>query len=238
MDRPADYVAALDPDSLRGARVGVWHVPAEPSGIMESAVDALRAAGATVVEVTLPHFEDVGEHELPAMWAEFRHDLEAYLATRDGAPATFAELIEFNKADPVELSKFPQDHFERAAEAPPLTDSSYRSHRAQATEMARRSVDATLASHELDAIVAVTNGPAWRIGYHPSGDHDVIGSSSAAAVAGYPSVTVPAGFVGALPVGVSFFAGRFEDAKVLSLAAAFEAATKARRAPRFLPTVD
>ncbi|HEX3590744.1 MAG TPA: amidase [Pseudonocardiaceae bacterium] len=237
-DQVTDYAAALDPDALRGARLGVWHVPTEPADVVSSAVDALRAAGASVVEVTLPHHDDIGPHELPAMWAEFRHDLEAYLATREGAPSTFGELIEFNKADPVELSKFPQDHFEHAAEAPPLTDTEYLEHRRTATELARRSIDETLAEHGLDAIVAVTNGPAWQIGYHPEGDHDVIGSSSAAAVSGYPAVTVPAGFVGPLPIGVSFFAGRFADARVLSLAAAFEAATKARRAPTFLPTVE
>jgi amidase len=89
----------------------------------------------------------------------------------------------------------------------------------------------------LDAILAVTNGPAWPIGYYPTGDRDIVGSSSAAAVAGYPAVTVPAGFIGPLPIGVSFFADRFADAKVLAFAAAFEQVSKARRAPTYLPTV-
>jgi amidase len=94
-----------------------------------------------------------------------------------------------------------------------------------------------MAEHRLDAILAVTNGPAWQIGYYPAGDHDVIGSSSAPAVAGYPAVTVPGGFVGPLPIGVSFFAGRFADARVLAFAAAYEQVSKARRAPTYLPTL-
>ncbi|HEX5121578.1 MAG TPA: amidase [Pseudonocardiaceae bacterium] len=239
-DQTTDYAAALYPEALRGARIGVWHVPNESddiTAIMRSTVDAITESGAVVVDVELPYQDDIGPVELPAMWAEFRHELEAYLATRQDVPATMAELIEFNKSDPVELSQFPQEHFEHAAEAPPITDPEYREQRAKAADLARRSIDETLATHQLDAILAVTNGPAWQIGYYPDGDHDVIGSSSAPAVAGYPAVTVPAGFVGPLPIGVSFFAGRFADARVLAFAAAFEQVSKARRAPAYLPTL-
>jgi amidase len=243
-DQVTDYLAALDPDALRGRRIGVWHVPHEDesvTAVISSTVDTLTSCGATVVEVSLPHQDELGVDELPAMWAEFRHELEVYLATREGAPGTLADLIEFNKADPVELSRFPQDHFERAAASPPLTDPEYRRQRATATDLARRSIDETLAADRLDAIVAATNGPADRITYHPREDsHEAgdIGSSSPAAVAGYPTVTVPAGFAGVLPIGVSFIAGRFADATVLSLAAAFERASVARRPPTYLPTID
>jgi amidase len=243
-DQVTDYLAALDPDALRGRRIGVWHVPHEDesvAAVISSTVDTLTSCGATVVEVSLPHQDELGVDELPAMWAEFRHELEVYLATREGAPGTLADLIEFNKADPVELSRFPQDHFERAAASPPLTDPEYRRQRATATDLARRSIDETLAADRLDAIVAATNGPADRITYHPREDsHEAgdIGSSSPAAVAGYPTVTVPAGFAGVLPIGVSFIAGRFADATVLSLAAAFERASAARRPPTYLPTID
>jgi amidase len=239
-DEEVDYPAALDPDALRGARIGVWHVPDEGDGVgavMSSTMDILRAAGATVVEVELPYQDEIGPVELPSMWAEFRHDLEVYLATRDGVPATVAELVAFNEADPVELSRFPQDHFEHAVAAPPLTDPGYRKGRAMATDLARRSIDETLAAERLDAVVAASNGPASPITYYPDRAPG-ISSSSAAAVAGYPSVTVPAGFVGPLPVGVSFFAGRFADARVLALAAAFERASTARRAPTYLPTME
>lgn len=239
-DHVTDYVAALDPDVLGGARIGIWHVPNEGDhvgAVMASVVDILEAAGATVVPVTLPYADQIGEDELPAMWAEFRHDLEAYLATRPGAPATFAELIRFNEQDPVELSLFPQDHFGHAAEAPPLTDPEYRGQRERATDLARRCIDETLSTHGVDIIVAPSNTPAWLIDYYPAGEKDIIGSSSPAAVAGYPTITVPAGFVGPLPVGVSFFASRFQDAKVLAFAHAFERRADARRAPSYLPTV-
>jgi amidase len=233
-DQAVDY--DLDPDSLRGKRIGFWHLSDEDEYVMASAVESLLLAGAEVVPVSLPYQEELGEAELPAMWAEFRHDLEVYLASRKGAPRTFDELIAFNKADPVELSVFPQDHFERAAEAPPLTDPDHRRRRATATDLARRSIDETMAAERLDAIVAPSNDPAWV--NSASGDRDDVSSSSPAAVAGYPAATVPAGFVGHLPVGLSIFAGRYEDAKVLSFASAFERVAAARRPPRYLPTID
>jgi amidase len=233
-----DYAAALDPDALRGARIGLWrtsddHVAVEP--VLKSSVDILVGAGATVVEVTLPYQDELGAAELPAMWAEFRRDLEDYLATRPGAPATLAELIAFNAADDVELSRFGQEHLEHAAEAPALDDPEYLRARATATDLARRSIDETLAEQRLDAIIAPSNGPAWLID-HVQGDRHEVGSSTPSAVAGYPAVTVPAGFVGPLPVGVSFMGGRFADARMLSLAAAFERAADARRPPTYLPT--
>lgn len=239
-DQITDYAAALDPDVLDGARIGIWHVPNEDDhvgAVMASVVDTLEAAGATVVPVALPYADKIGEDELPAMWAEFRHDLEAYLATRPGAPATFAELVQFNKQDPVELSLFPQDHFEHAAQAPPLSDLEYQGQRERATDLARRCIDETLSTEGVDVIVAPSNAPAWLIDYYPAGEKDIIGSSSPAAVAGYPTITVPAGFVGPLPVGVSFFASRFQDAKVLAFAHAFEQRANARRPPKYLPTV-
>ncbi|WP_249026749.1 amidase family protein, partial [Amycolatopsis pretoriensis] len=104
-----------------------------------------------------------------------------------------------------------------------------------ATSLARRSIDETLSRLHLDAIVAPTNSPAWKTDY-AAGDAFVLGSSTPAAVAGYPNVSVPAGFAGPLPIGVSFFAGRWADARVLAFAAAFERAAPARRAPAFLPT--
>lgn len=234
-DQIVDYLATLDPDVLRGKRIGYWHLPGEDAAVTSSTVDTLVAAGAVVVPVLLPYQDEIGAAELPAMWAEFRHDLEVYLATRKGAPRTFAELIEFNKADPVELSRFQQDHFEHAAEAPSLIDPDHRHRRAMATDLARRSIDETMAAQRLDMIVAPSNEPAWPIDY-PSGDRDNVSSASPAAVAGYPTATVPAGFAGPLPIGVSFIAGRWADARVLAFAAAFERAADARRPPEYLAT--
>ena len=236
-DGITDYAAALDPDVLRGARIGVWRIPdAGADTVLESTVDTLARAGAIPVLVELAYQAELGEVELPSMWAEFRDGLERYLATRPGAPSTMADLIRFNIDDPVELSRFGQDHFEAAAAAPPLTDPVYQQRRARATELARRCIDEPMATYGLDAIVVPSNGPAWRIDYD-AGDKDEIGSSSPAAVAGYPTVTVPAGFDGPLPIGVSFVAGRYADLRVLALAAAFERVSQARRPPRYLPTI-
>jgi amidase len=236
--RGIDYAAALAPDALRGARVGVWRRAghdAEADRVVESAVDVLRRHGATVVAVELPHQDRIETTGLPALITEFKHDLEAYLATRPGAPRTVRELIEFNEADPVELSRFGQDLFFEAAKAPPITDPIYLDQRRTATGLARRSIDELLDAHGLDVIMAPTNGRAWRTDY--AGDPSGLGSSTPAAVSGYPNITVPAGFSGPLPIGVSFMAGHGADAAVLRFAAAFERAAPVRRAPAYLPTL-
>jgi amidase len=236
--RGVDYAAALTPDALPGARVGVWRqagFSAEVDRVVESAVDVLRRHGATVVEVELPYQEEIRANEFPALLTEFKHDLEAYLKTRPGVPRTVRELIEFNEADPVELVRFGQDLFFEAEKAPPVTDPVYREQRRTATTLARRSIDEVLAAHHLDVIVAPTNDAAWRTDY--DGDPLGLGSARPAAVSGYPNATVPAGFAGPLPIGVSFMAGHDADARVLRFAAAFERAAPVRRAPAYLPTL-
>ncbi|MFD7655769.1 amidase [Actinosynnema sp. NPDC059797] len=237
--RGADYARALTPGALRGARVGVWRkagTNAEVDRVVRSAVDALRRQGAVVVEVELPYQDRIDAAEFPALITEFKHDLEEYLEGRPGVPKTLRELIAFNEADPVELSRFGQELFLQAEQAPPITDPTYREQRRTATELARRSIDEVLAAHRLHVIMAPTNGPAWKTD-HANGDAYELGSSTPAAVSGYPNATVPAGFAGPLPIGVSFMAGHGEDAEVLRVAAAFERATRARRAPTYLPTL-
>ncbi|GGP82727.1 amidase [Saccharothrix coeruleofusca] len=234
-----DYASGLRPDALRGARVGVWRkagADADVDRVVHSAVRVLRRAGAAVVEVALPHQVAVEAAEFPALITEFKHDLERYLRTRPGAPRALAELISFNERDPVELSRFGQELFELAAVAPPVTDPAYRRQRETATALARASIDETLAAHELDVIMAPTNSPAWRTDY-ADGDAYEVDSSTPAAVAGYPNATVPAGFAGPLPIGVSFMAGEGADARVLGCAAAFERIARARRAPGYLPAL-
>ena len=231
-----DHAADLGSATLSGKRVGVWRKAgrnAEADRVVQTAVDVLRRSGATVVEVELPYQEQVEAAEFPALVTEFKHDLERYLATRPGVPRTLAELIAFNEADPVELGKFGQELFIEAAKAPPVTDPTYVEQRRTATTLARRSIDEVLAAHRLDVIMAPTNGPAWRTRYG-SGDAYELGSSTPAAVSGYPNATVPAGFAGVLPIGVSFMAGHQADATVLRFAAAFERAAQARRAPAYL----
>jgi amidase len=234
-DQPTDYARLLRPGALKGARIGVWRqagTDADVDRIVQRTVDTLRAQGATVVDVELPYQDQVGPAESAALLSEFARDLPAYLRHRPGVPRTIAGLVEFNRRDPVELSRFGQELFEQALTAPSTNDPGYRQQRATATGLARRSIDETLTAGRLDAIVSSTNGPAWLTTYGHGDEGYELGSSTPAAVAGYPNVSVPAGYVGELPVGVSFFAGRWSDATVLSLAAAFEKAAPVRHAPR------
>ncbi|GAA4834059.1 amidase family protein [Saccharopolyspora rosea] len=226
------------PESLRGKRIGLWRLPElgpDVDAVLTGAAERFRAAGAEVVEVTPPHQDRLAELEMPALLSEFHRDIDAYLATRRG-PRDLAELIEFNRTHPRERSCFAgQELFERALAAPPTTDPRYRAIRAELTDLARRSIDDTLAAHHLDAIAAPTNPPAWTTDCR-RGDNDIIPSSTPAAVAGYPSVSVPAGSVGELPVGLLLTAGDRQDFRLLSLASAAERVLPARRPPRYLPT--
>jgi len=143
-------------------------------------------------------------------------------------------LIAFNEENAAtEMPFFQQEHLLQAAEKGDLTEPEYLEALEKVTSNARAAVDNALATNELDAIMGVTGGPAWTIDV-VNGDHFGMGSSSPAAQSGYPNITVPAGFVGELPVGVSFFAGKFEEAKLISIAYAFEQATKVRKAPQFI----
>jgi amidase len=241
--RSQDYTAAIDPSgrkSLRGARIGVWRLAGIDPGVdrvVQQTVDTLTAAGATVIDVTPANQDQIGALELPALLTEFHHDLDAYLATRPGVPQSLAALIAFNEQDPVELSKFGQELFTQAQAAPPVTDPTYEKERATATSLAQHSIDDLIAADHLDAIVAPTNSPAWLDNYATGDPVNTVSSSSPAAVAGYPDVTVPAGFSGPLPIGISFMAGKFTDARLLALAAAFEHLSHARKPPTFLPTL-
>nr|WP_190092835.1 amidase [Streptomyces melanogenes] len=225
-------------NGLRGKRIGLWRLPSlgpEVDALMTRTAARLRGAGAEVVEVTPPYQARLAELEFPALLSEFHRDIDAYLGTRQG-PRDLAALIAFNRTYPQEQSCFAgQELFEQALAAPPTTDPKYRAMRAELTDLARRSLDETLAAHHLDAIAAPTNPPAWTTDC-ARGDNDVIPSSTPAAVAGYPSLSVPAGSVGELPVGLLLMAGDREDVSLQSLGAAVERRLGAWRAPRYLPS--
>ncbi|GGT63098.1 amidase [Streptomyces atratus] len=231
--------AATRPGGLRGKRIGLWRLPslgAEVDALMTRTAAQLRAAGAQVVEVTPPYQDRLAELEFPALLSEFHRDIDAYLSTRNG-PHDLAELIEFNRTHPAERTCFAgQELFEQALVAPSTTDPRYRAMRAELKDLSRRSIDETMAAHDLDAIASPANPPAWTTDC-ARGDNDVIPSSTPAAVAGYPSLSVPAGFVGELPVGLLLMAGDHQDAELLSLGAAVEQRLDAWRAPRYLPSV-
>jgi amidase len=239
-----DYTRFLDRNALRGKRIGVWREVTgggspETDAVFEQFVEAIRRAGAEPVEVSLPFQADIGNNEILALLNEFKHDLRAYLTARPGPhPTDLAGLIAFNLANAdTELEFFGQEIFEIAETfSGDLNDPDYQAQRATATTLARRSIDETIASLRLDALAAPTNSPAW-LSTLGEGDAFVFGSSRPAAVSGYPNISVPIGFVGELPIGVSLFAGRFQEARLISLAFAVEQTMRARRAPRFIPTL-
>jgi len=242
-----DYTKFLDPKGLKGARIGV-HVPSSldknplTNPIFHEALAAMKAAGATIVDpVKLPSAGKSGNSEYEVLLYEFKADLNRYLAELGPkAPVhSLKEAIEFNERhhDRV-MPYFGQEIFLQSEAKGPLTEPAYKKALAACRLYFRKEgIDAMLAQHKLDAIVAPTGGPAWLIDL-VNGDSETGGSSSLAAVAGYPSITVPAGFTFGLPVGISFIGPAWSEGKLIRLAYAFEQQTKVRRPPRFLPTAD
>jgi amidase len=239
----ADYTSILDPGALKGARIGVARGYAgfheKVDGLLEDALAAMRGGGAEIVDPADPgSIREMGEPEWEVLLYEFKADLDAYLARLGpGAPVrSLAEIIAFNERNAErEMPWFGQEIFLLAQEKGPLTEKAYLDARAAARRLAReRGIDGVMDRHGLDALVAPTGGPAWVTDL-VNGDHFGGSSSEPAAIAGYPNVTVPAGFVHGLPVGISFFGRAWSEPVLLRLAYAFEQSTRHRARPRFLP---
>jgi amidase len=240
-----DYAQFCDPNGLKGARIGVarkyFGFSEAVDALMEQSLGVLKKQGATLIDPadieTLGKFD---ESELLVFMYELKADLNAYLARLGpGAPVhTLQEIIEFNERNrQKEMPYFGQDLFLKAQSKGPLTDKEYVDAVTKNHQLARTDgIDALMDKHHLDAIVSPTGGPAWLTDL-VNGDHVAGGSSNAAAVAGYPNINVTAGFLSGLPVGISFFGRAWSEPTLIKLAYSFEQATKARQAPRFLPTI-
>ena len=243
--RVANYAAGLDAGALRGMRIGVpreqyfGYSPSADS-VAQQAIDLMRAQGAVIIDpVEIGKMGAVGDAEFEVLLYEFKAGLNEYLADLGvGAKVrTLADVIAFNAAHKSEeMPYFGQEILERAQKRGPLTDAKYRKALAKTRLDTRaKGIDAVMTAHRLDALVAPTNGPAWLIDL-VNGDADSGGSSSPAAEAGYPSITVPAGYAFGLPVGISFFGRAWSEAKLIRIAYAFEQTANARRAPTYTHT--
>ncbi|RMH21476.1 MAG: amidase [Acidobacteria bacterium] len=241
-----DYVQFLDEGGLKGARIGVSrnHFGFDPNvdQLMEEALDALRKGGAEVIDpVELATWNEIGRPSFQVLLYEFKAGIESYLASLGpGAPArTLADLIAWNETHrDASMPYFGQELFLQAQEKGGLDSPEYLEALETAQRLARsEGIDKVMDEHRLDAVVAPTGSPAWVTDL-VNGDHFIGSSSTPAAVAGYPNVTVPAGFVFGLPVGISFFGRAWSEPTLLKLAYAYEQATLHRQPPKFLPTLD
>jgi len=241
--RPAlDYRQFLKRDSLKGTRIGVMRQNAgfheEVDVLLERTIETLRAQGAIVVDpVNIPTQSKFDSEEQTVLLYEFKDGLNRYLDQRGATPRSLAELIAYNEREKSrEMPIFGQELFVSAQKKGPLNTPEYVESRERARRLAgAEGIDAALQSEHLDALIAPTMGPAWITDW-VNGDHFVGGgTSSAPAVAGYPHITVPMGFVRGLPVGLSFVASAWSEPRLIAYAFAFEQTTHARQTPRFTP---
>jgi len=240
----ADYSKFLDPNGLRGARIGIhrkgFGFNDAVDRVMTDCIDIIKKRGAIVIDpADIPTQGKFDDSELEVLLFEFKADLNSYLASLGPrAPIkSLKEIIDFNEQyRDREMPYFGQDLFIKAQAKGPLTDKKYRDALAKNRRLSRKEgIDAVMNKNKLDALIAPTGGPAWPTDWL-NGDHFTGGYSTASAVAGYPHITVPAGYVFGLPVGISFFGRAWSEPTLIKFAYAFEQATRARRAPQFLPT--
>jgi len=243
--RQTDYDAALDKDALRGARVGLarasfFGYSAETDRLIEAAVRDMKAQGAVIVDpADIPNAGKYDTSELEVLLYEFKADLDKYLGALGPSARvhSLADLIKFNEANrDREMPFFGQELLLRAHRKGPLTDKAYRVALARNHRLSRaQGIDAVMDRLRLDALIAPTGSPAWTTDLI-NGDHFLGASSTPAAVAGYPSITVPAGSAFGLPVGVSFIGRAWSEPLLIKIAFAYEQATRHRRPPTFRPT--
>ena len=238
-----DYAAGLDPAALRGMRIGYWkpEMAADLAARFDQALDALRAAGAVLVEVKLPELKGIGDAESLVLYTELKADLAAYLATTPASVTTrtLAEVIAFNEANKAaEMPFFGQETFVKAEATKGLDDPEYKAARANSARMAGpEGIDAMLKAGDVQLLVTPTYGTPW-LSDPAHGDQFVPPSASELpAISGYPHLTVPMGLVNGLPAGLSFIGTAWSDELLLKAGYAYEQATHARVKPGYLPTI-
>jgi len=241
---PSSYTQFLDPNGLKGARLGIvrksFGFNDAVDKLLNDLIAEIKRMGAQIVDpAEIPTAGKFDESEMEVLLYEFKADLNTYLAgLGPKAPVhSLKEVITFNEShQDREMQYFGQDLFVKADAKGPLTEKAYLDALRKNRLMTRTNgIDFVLAKHKLDALIAPTGGPAWPTDWI-NGDHFTGGYSSASAVAGYPHITVPAGYVRGLPVGISFFASAWSEPKLIKFAFAFEQATKVRKPPQFLKT--
>lgn len=239
-DRPdavVDYAADLEDATLEGKRIGVLRTysgagnDARVDDIFEDSIELLAANGAEIVDPVEIETKGMGDAEYEVLLYEFKADLNAYLAS-SGAPfGSLEEIIAFNNDNAATVMPFFGQEIMEAAQAKgPLTEPAYLEALELSRRLARDGIDNALEAHGLDVLIAPSNGPAWMTD-HINGDHFSVGSSSLAAVSGYASITVPAGFISGLPIGLSFIGPAYGERDLIEIAYAFEQASKIRRPP-------
>ena len=237
-DSLPDFAGNLSKDALKGARIGIYRghsgagVDARVDLIVANIIATLKSLGAEVIDPVEIDTEGMGAAQHEVLYYEFKTDLNAYLEKSGAAINSLAGLIEFNEThrDTV-MPIFGQEDFLEAQTKGPLTDEQYLKALADSKRISQNGINNALKTNKLDALIAPTRGPAWLTD-HINGDHSSgISSSSLAAISGYASITVPAGQVVGLPIGISFIGGEFSDAKLIQLAFAFEQASQARQPP-------
>jgi amidase len=246
-----DYSRALDRDGLRGARIGVvrnrlfGYSPAVDRLAAEAIADMKRQGAVVVDPANIPTLGMFDDTEFDVLLYEFKADLNAYLAARAATSSgvavhSLAEIIAFNAShQDEELRYFGQEILLMAEKKGPITAPKYKAELARNHLLARaRGIDAVMTRHRLDALIAPTSGPAWLTDLVNGDSSSAAGPSTIAAVAGYPHITVPMGYVGGLPVGLSFFGRAWSESTLIRLAYAYEQATRHRHPPAFLPTAD
>ncbi len=238
-----DYTQFLDNESLKGKRLGllegVFGYHERVDEVFEKVVEVLEEKGAEVVKNIKIEDDSIGRAGYDVLLYEFKDGLNKYLASRpDLKVKTLSDIIQFNKENSdKEMPYFQQERMDHAEQKGDLTSQEYKDALETVVTVSRNAIDTALSENQLDALIGVTGGPAWPIDLI-NGDHFGTGSSSPAAQSGYPNITVPAGFVHGLPVGMSIFASKYEEPKLIGIAYAFEQATQIRKAPKLLSTLE